>query len=189
VSAVHRATAVAIAGRAVLIEGPPGSGKSSLALALIDRGAVLIGDDAVTLEVVDGRLLASPPPHIAGLIEVRNLGLLTMPVFGGVPVALVLVLDHEAPRYVETADKVVRVGAPSPLPFRGGAGGGASPPGSALGDSPHPNLPEGEGLEPLIAVTLPMLRLWPDSPVLALRAELALERYGVTVESDKESGR
>jgi len=40
----HQATAVAINGRAVLIEGPPGAGKSTLALALIDRGAVLVGD-------------------------------------------------------------------------------------------------------------------------------------------------
>ncbi|HQA17982.1 MAG TPA: serine kinase, partial [Novosphingobium sp.] len=47
-SLVHQATCVAIKGRALLIEGPPGSGKSSMALALIDRGAALIGDDGVT---------------------------------------------------------------------------------------------------------------------------------------------
>ena len=45
-------TAVAIGGRALLIDGPPGSGKSSLALALIDRGALLIGDDAVHLSLI-----------------------------------------------------------------------------------------------------------------------------------------
>jgi serine kinase of HPr protein (carbohydrate metabolism regulator) len=137
-SVAHQATAVAIDGRAVLIEGPPGSGKSSLALALIDRGAVLIGDDAVTLAVAQGRLLASPHRHVAGLIEVRNLGLVTMPVVGAVPVALVLLLDPCAPRYVEDAELVERAG-----------------------------------------VALPMLRLWPDSPVLALRAEWALRQLGV----------
>ena len=53
----HQATAVEIGGRALLIEGPPGSGKSSLALALIDRGARLIGDDSVMLEVSGRQLL------------------------------------------------------------------------------------------------------------------------------------
>ena len=58
----YQATCVAIGGRAVLIEGEPGSGKSSLALALIDRGAALIGDDGVRLELRGNRLYASPPP-------------------------------------------------------------------------------------------------------------------------------
>ncbi|MFM5886059.1 MAG: HPr kinase/phosphorylase, partial [Novosphingobium sp.] len=53
-SVLHQATAVAIGGRGVLIEGAPGSGKSSLALALIDRGAALIGDDGVALAAVNG---------------------------------------------------------------------------------------------------------------------------------------
>jgi HPr kinase/phosphorylase len=91
-----QASAVAIAGRAVLIEGPPGSGKSSLALALIDRGAGLIGDDAVTLRPEgakgDERLVASPPPNIAGLLEVRGVGLVRLPLALPAPVALVLVL-------------------------------------------------------------------------------------------------
>ncbi|MBI1403551.1 MAG: serine kinase [Porphyrobacter sp.] len=89
---VHAAGAVAIGGRALLIEGPPGSGKSSLALALIDRGAGLIGDDAVTLVREGGALIASPPPNIAGLLEVRGVGLLHLPVAAPAPVALVLAL-------------------------------------------------------------------------------------------------
>ena len=68
----HQATCVAIDGRAVLIEGHPGTGKSSLALALIDRGAVLVGDDGVTLDRADTRLLASPVPETVGLLEVRT---------------------------------------------------------------------------------------------------------------------
>jgi hypothetical protein len=89
---VLQASAVAIGGRALLIEGPPGSGKSSLALALIDRGAGLIGDDAVQLERVGDTLIASPPPNIAGLIELRGIGLVRLPVAPAAPVALILTL-------------------------------------------------------------------------------------------------
>jgi len=96
-SVVIQASAVAINGRAVLIEGPPGSGKSSLALALIDRGAALIGDDAVTLFAEDDRLITAPPPNIAGLIELRGVGLARVPVAPPAPVALVLMLGGAAP--------------------------------------------------------------------------------------------
>ena len=87
---VHQAGAVVIAGRAVLIEGAPGSGKSTLALALIDRGAGLIGDDAVTLTADGTRLIASPPPNIAGLLEVRGVGIARIAVAPPAPVALIL---------------------------------------------------------------------------------------------------
>jgi HPr kinase/phosphorylase len=87
-----QASAVAIAGRALLIEGPPGNGKSSLALALIDRGAQLIGDDAVTLSRTGDRLIAAPPPNIAGLLEVRGVGLVRLPTAAPTPVALILTL-------------------------------------------------------------------------------------------------
>jgi serine kinase of HPr protein (carbohydrate metabolism regulator) len=93
---------VAIGGRAVLIRGAPGSGKSALALALIDRGAELIGDDGVTLESRAGRTWASPPPRIAGKLEVRNVGLIDLPA-AEAPLALVVRLDRDAPRFVETA--------------------------------------------------------------------------------------
>ena len=134
---LHQATCVAIGGRGVLIEGAPGSGKSSLALALIDRGAVLVGDDGVLLEASEGRLLASPAPATAGKLEVRNLGLLDFPTMSGVQVALVAVLDAEAERWIEAADSCERAG-----------------------------------------VKLPLVRLWPGSPVLPLRVELALTHYG-----------
>ena len=133
-----QASAVAIGERAVLIEGPPGCGKSSLALALIDRGAALIGDDGVVLEAAGARLVVRPHPRTRGLIEVRNVGLLTLPVREEAAAALVILLDPAAPRYVEAPETVLRAGA-----------------------------------------ALPMLRLWPDSPVLAIRAELALDRHGL----------
>jgi len=69
------ATAVAIGGHAALFIGPPGSGKSDLALRLVDRGARLIADDQVALSVIDGILHASAPEAIAGLIEVRGVGI------------------------------------------------------------------------------------------------------------------
>ena len=94
---LHQATCVAVDGRAVLVHGDPGTGKSSLALALIDRGAVLVGDDGVALEARDGALSASPPPNIRGLLEVRNVGLLEFPVTEA-RVALAVTLDPDAPR-------------------------------------------------------------------------------------------
>lgn len=91
-------TAVAVGGRVLLIEGPPGAGKSSLALSLIDRGATLVGDDAIALHPRGPCLVAAPPPNTAGLIEVRNVGLVVRPVCEG-PVSLVLALDPAAERF------------------------------------------------------------------------------------------
>ncbi len=74
---VH-ASCVAVDGRGVLLLGPPGSGKSDLALRLIDGGAVLVADDRVGIRAVGGRLEASPPDTLAGRIEVRGLGILAV---------------------------------------------------------------------------------------------------------------
>lgn len=72
---VH-ASCVAVDGRGVLLLGPPGSGKSDLALRLIDGGAVLVADDRVGIRAVDGRLEASPPETLAGRMEIRGLGIM-----------------------------------------------------------------------------------------------------------------
>ncbi|WP_095013068.1 HPr kinase/phosphorylase [Tsuneonella mangrovi] len=110
---LHQATGVAIDGRVLLIEGPPGAGKSSLALALIDRGAKLVGDDGVALSRDGAALIASPPQNTAGLIELRNVGIVTLPATSG-QVSLVLDLTEDAPRYVEQADLVDRAGLAIP---------------------------------------------------------------------------
>lgn len=111
----RQATCVAIGGRALLVEGAPGTGKSSLALALLDRGAELVGDDGVWLEAEVGGLVARPHPNTRGLLEVRNLGLLPFPVREAAPVALVLVLDSQAPRFVEGPESVEIEGVALPL--------------------------------------------------------------------------
>ncbi|MFN3370095.1 MAG: HPr kinase/phosphorylase [Sphingomonadaceae bacterium] len=97
---VH-ATAVAVRGAGVLLIGAPGSGKSDLALRLIDRGAVLIADDRVGVDAVDGAALLSPPPTIAGLIEVRGLGIVRMAHLSGVPAALAVRVDVAPDRLPE----------------------------------------------------------------------------------------
>lgn len=101
------ATAVAIGGLAVLIEGRSGSGKSDLALRLIDRGAMLIADDRTIVRRHDGRLLASAPPAIAGRIEVRGVGIVALPHRDDVPVAMIVTLDEVAARLPEPMHRVV----------------------------------------------------------------------------------
>lgn len=71
-------TAVAIDGRAILLRGPPGSGKSDLALRLIDRGANLIADDQAELRQVGDFIWVRAPATITGLIEIRGLGVLRL---------------------------------------------------------------------------------------------------------------
>jgi HPr kinase/phosphorylase len=87
-------SAVAVDGRAVLILGASGSGKSALALALIGRGAALVADDRVVLEARGGALVARPPEAIAGLIEARGVGLLRLPWVPEAAVALAVDLDR-----------------------------------------------------------------------------------------------
>ncbi len=110
---LRKSTAVAIGGRALLIEGTSGSGKSSLALALIDRGATLIGDDGIALSTRGGELWTRPAPATAGLIELRNVGILALPTTEA-PAALVLQLREEAPRFVESAATIEIAGVAIP---------------------------------------------------------------------------
>jgi HPr kinase/phosphorylase len=92
-------TCVALDGDGVLLRGPPGSGKSDLALRLIDGGAMLVADDQTELRRVGEGVMASPPPAIAGRIELRGIGILPCP--GVAEVRLRLVVDLVAPATVE----------------------------------------------------------------------------------------
>lgn len=141
---LRQSTAVAIDGRALLIEGPPGSGKSSLALALIDRGATLIGDDGVSLQPQPNRLMVGPAPATEGLIELRGIGLFTMPTTRA-PAALVLQLDV----------------APDRLPALSGSL-------SIAGQTVH------------------AIGFDAGNPAAAVRAEFALQRFGMPIRSFEE---
>ncbi len=112
-----QASAVAVNGQALLIEGEPGSGKSSLALALIERGAQLIGDDGVTLTRNGKQVVASPPPNITGKLDIRGVGIVDLST-ASAPLALILTLTDNAPRYREFADRRDLFGCAVPaLPF------------------------------------------------------------------------
>lgn len=108
------ASCVAIQGRAVLIEGRSGSGKSDLALRLIDRGGTLVSDDYVRLTRHGRRLHASPPPNIAGKIEVRGIGILDMAHVEDVPVWLLVTVTEAPPRMPEqeSVRRIAGVGVP-----------------------------------------------------------------------------
>ena len=92
------ASTVALEGRAVLISGPSGSGKSDLALRLIDRGFTLVSDDQTMVRKDSGRLLASAPPTIHGKLEIRGVGIVEMEAVSDVPVALFVELTSDIQR-------------------------------------------------------------------------------------------
>jgi serine kinase of HPr protein (carbohydrate metabolism regulator) len=97
-SLVH-ATAVAIEGGAILLRGPPGAGKSDLALRLIEDGARLIADDQTLLRRADNHVLVRAPAEVAGLIEVRGVGILRVDYLDEAPLALIV--DLVPPTEVE----------------------------------------------------------------------------------------
>ena len=107
-------SSVAIGGRAVLIGGRSGAGKSDLALRLIDRGATLISDDYTFVRRLSGKALASAPERIAGRIEVRGVGIVEMATAQEVPVALYVDLSGEPVRLPEGKDRLAVAGIPIP---------------------------------------------------------------------------
>lgn len=91
------ASAVEVAGKGLLILGPSGSGKSSLALQMMALGARLIADDRVVLTRDGDAIIADCPPRIAGLIEARGIGLRRAEPAGRSRVALAVDLGEDEP--------------------------------------------------------------------------------------------
>jgi serine kinase of HPr protein (carbohydrate metabolism regulator) len=108
-------TCVALEDWSVLLRGPSGSGKSDLGLRLINAGGTLVSDDQVVLQDSGGFLRASPPQNIAGLLEVRGVGILKMAHTQGVPLGLLidLVQPDKVPRLPDAqTDKILGVDLP-----------------------------------------------------------------------------
>ena len=111
---VHAST-VAKDGRAVLISGPSGSGKSDLALRLLDRGFTLVSDDQTIVKKDGDRLLASAPPTIAGKLEVRGIGMVEMERVENVGVALWVELTSDIQRLPDDSRERPILGIRVPL--------------------------------------------------------------------------
>jgi serine kinase of HPr protein (carbohydrate metabolism regulator) len=84
------ATAIAVDGQGILLRGTSGSGKSDLALRLIEQGAQLVSDDRVELVKKGANLMAFAPKQIEGLLEIRHLGVIKLQHVGATPVRLVV---------------------------------------------------------------------------------------------------
>lgn len=140
-------TCVALGARAALLQGPPGAGKSDLALRFIAaaygmrqrRKAALVADDQVLLRTVNGRLMARPPAALAGKLEVRGLGIIELPYCPEAQLKLVVTLSepYDVPRF-----------PPDPLTEAG-----------------------------FLAVAVPVLRVAPFESSAPLKLWLALERF------------
>ena len=109
------ASTVASEGRAVVITGHSGSGKSDLALRLLDRGFVLVSDDQTIVKRQGDRLIASCPQTIAGKLEIRGVGVVDMDYETEVPVALLVELTSEVQRLPDDSRERPILGLPIPL--------------------------------------------------------------------------
>lgn len=109
------ASCVAIDGRAVLITGPSGSGKSDLTLRLLDRGFALVSDDQTIVKKVGMRLIATAPPTIRGKLEIRGVGIVDMNHVDDQRVALVVELTGDIQRLPDDSRERPIMGVPVPL--------------------------------------------------------------------------
>lgn len=114
-----QATCVAVDGAGVLLRGPSGSGKSDLALRLIDGGAALVSDDLVSIVVEGGRAVArlpgQAPAGTRGRLEVRGVGILPVPTVATAPLALVVELGGPRPERLPEPETAEIAGISLPL--------------------------------------------------------------------------
>ena len=106
---------VAKDGRAVLITGPSGSGKSDLTLRRLDRGFTLVSDDQTIIKKHGDRLIASAPPTIAGKLEIRGIGIVDIERLENAPVALLVELTGEFARMPDDSRERPILGVRLPL--------------------------------------------------------------------------
>ena len=114
-SEMFHASTVARDGRAVMMTGPSGSGKSDLALRLFDLNFQLVSDDQTIVSRDGDRLIASAPSTIAGKIEVRGIGIVDMEAVADVPVALVVELTTDIHRLPDDSRERSILGIGIPL--------------------------------------------------------------------------
>ena len=114
-SEMLHATTVAKDGRAVILAGRSGSGKSDLALRLFDRGFRLVSDDQTMVHKASGRLIATAPPTIRGKLEVRGIGIVAVDPLDDVPVCLFVELAEAVERMPEAGLERMLLGLAVPL--------------------------------------------------------------------------
>lgn len=95
----------------IFIQGKSGTGKSSLALQLIDHGALLISDDQTFITPQDDHLILSPPEQLKGLLEVRGIGICPFPYKEGIPLTLCIEICQE--------EECERLPTPSQIEYHG----------------------------------------------------------------------
>ena len=114
-SEMLHATTVALNGRAVILAGRSGSGKSDLALRLLDHGFLLVSDDQTMVRKSGDRLIASAPSTIRGKLEVRGIGIVEVDQADDVPVCLYVALAREIERLPDEGRERLILGAKIPL--------------------------------------------------------------------------
>jgi len=122
----YHATSVVFCGRGLLLMGPSGSGKSDLALRIMDAGGSLISDDYTQLTVSNHQLFGSPPENIKGMMEVRGVGLLRVPYIRSTRLDVVITCDsiesiERMPQAIHTEIEGIQLRQLSLYPFESSA--------------------------------------------------------------------